>query len=114
MQKYRPADPSSWPPAPAESFNFTMRLYGPETSILSGSYRLPRVHSVECGREDEARVVWTPDQPGYRTRALHISTIFQDVNDSAVDVGLPSAPRDLVAKPTLPFKAANETKSGGN
>ncbi len=43
IQKDRPADTSNWLPAPAGDFNLTMRLYGPETSILDGSYRLPAV-----------------------------------------------------------------------
>ena len=46
IQKDKPADTSNWLPAPAGPFNLTMRLYGPETSILDGSYRLPAVHRV--------------------------------------------------------------------
>lgn len=34
---------SNWLPAPAGSFNLTMRLYGSDTPILNGSYRLPAV-----------------------------------------------------------------------
>ena len=34
---------SNWLPAPAEGFNLTMRLYGAESPILDGSYRLPAV-----------------------------------------------------------------------
>ena len=34
---------SNWLPAPAEGFNLTMRLYGAESPILDGSYRLPPV-----------------------------------------------------------------------
>jgi hypothetical protein len=34
---------SNWLPAPAEDFNLTMRLYGAESPILDGSYRLPAV-----------------------------------------------------------------------
>jgi hypothetical protein len=34
---------SNWLPAPAGSFNLTMRLYGAQTPILDGSYRLPGV-----------------------------------------------------------------------
>jgi len=34
---------SNWLPAPAGGFNLTMRLYGAETPILDGSYRLPPV-----------------------------------------------------------------------
>jgi hypothetical protein len=37
------AKQSNWLPAPAGSFNLTMRLYGAETPILDGSYRLPPV-----------------------------------------------------------------------
>ncbi len=43
IQKERPADTSNWLPAPAGVFNLTMRLYGPETPVLDGSYRLPPV-----------------------------------------------------------------------
>jgi hypothetical protein len=46
IQKDRPADASNWLPAPAGDFNLTMRLYGPETSVLDGSYRLPPVKQV--------------------------------------------------------------------
>jgi len=38
---------SNWLPAPAGSFNLTMRLDGAETPILDGSYRLPAVRRVE-------------------------------------------------------------------
>ena len=37
------AKQSNWLPAPADTFNLTMRLYGAESSILDGSYRLPAV-----------------------------------------------------------------------
>jgi hypothetical protein len=40
IQKDKLADTSNWLPAPAGNFNLTMRLYGPETSVLDGSYRL--------------------------------------------------------------------------
>ncbi|MGB6446207.1 MAG: DUF1214 domain-containing protein [Xanthobacteraceae bacterium] len=43
IQKDKPADTSNWLPAPAGDFNLTMRLYGPETSVLDGSHRLPAV-----------------------------------------------------------------------
>ena len=33
----------NWLPAPAGSFNLTMRLYGSKSQILDGSYRLPAV-----------------------------------------------------------------------
>src|SRR5580765_2145462 len=48
--------PSNWVPAPEEPFNLTMRFYGPHTSVLDGSYRLPAV----------ARVKWTsaPSEAG--------------------------------------------------
>jgi len=41
IQKDRPAETSNWLPAPAGSFNLTMRLYGAQPPILDGSYRLP-------------------------------------------------------------------------
>ena len=34
---------SNWLPAPAGSFNLTMRLYGARASILDGTYHLPGV-----------------------------------------------------------------------
>lgn len=43
IQNQRPEDTSNWLPAPAASFNLTMRFYGPATSVLDGSYRLPAV-----------------------------------------------------------------------
>ncbi len=38
---------SNWLPAPKGNFNLTMRLYGAETSILDGSYRLPGVQRIK-------------------------------------------------------------------
>jgi hypothetical protein len=38
-----PDKQSNWLPAPAGSFNLTMRLYGAQTPILDGSYRLPGI-----------------------------------------------------------------------
>ena len=43
IQKDRPTDTSNWLPAPDGPFNLTMRLYGPEPSVLDGSYRLQPV-----------------------------------------------------------------------
>lgn len=43
IQKDKPADTSNWLPAPAGNFNLTMRFYGPQGSVLDGSYRLPAV-----------------------------------------------------------------------
>jgi hypothetical protein len=43
IQRERPTDASNWLPAPAGSFNLTMRFYGPQTPVLDGSYRLPAV-----------------------------------------------------------------------
>ena len=43
IQHERPADTSNWLPAPAGSFNLTMRLYGPQRPLLDGTYRLPAV-----------------------------------------------------------------------
>lgn len=45
LQKDRPdADKAAnWLPAPPGPFNVTMRFYGPKTSVLDGSYRLPPV-----------------------------------------------------------------------
>jgi hypothetical protein len=47
IQKDKPADTSNWLPAPAGNFNLTMRLYGPQTPILDGSYRLPAVKRLQ-------------------------------------------------------------------
>jgi hypothetical protein len=47
IQKDRPADTSNWLPAPSGPFNLTMRLYGPETPVLDGSYRLPAVRRMQ-------------------------------------------------------------------
>ncbi|MDX0425018.1 hypothetical protein BMJ32_18215 [Sinorhizobium medicae] len=47
IQKNKPADTANWLPAPEGDFNLTMRFYGPETTVLDGSYRLPAVRSVE-------------------------------------------------------------------
>jgi hypothetical protein len=47
IQKDRPGDTSNWLPAPTGTFNLTMRLYGPQTPVLDGSYRLPAVKRVE-------------------------------------------------------------------
>jgi hypothetical protein len=46
IQKERPADTSNWLPAPEGAFNLRLRLYGPQTPILDGSYRLPAVKRV--------------------------------------------------------------------
>jgi hypothetical protein len=47
IQQARPADTANWLPAPAGDFNLTMRLYGPLTPVLDGSYRLPAVRRVQ-------------------------------------------------------------------
>ncbi|TIL60560.1 MAG: DUF1254 domain-containing protein [Mesorhizobium sp.] len=47
IQNDRPADTSNWLPAPLGEFNLTMRLYGPETPVLDGSYRLPAITRVD-------------------------------------------------------------------
>jgi hypothetical protein len=41
-----PDKQSNWLPAPTGNFNLTMRLYGAQTPILDGSYRLPGVKRV--------------------------------------------------------------------
>jgi hypothetical protein len=46
IQKEKAADTSNWLPAPAGDFNLTMRLYGPETTVLDGTYRLPPVKRI--------------------------------------------------------------------
>jgi hypothetical protein len=49
IQQERPAPDkvANWLPAPAGPFNMTMRFYGPRTSVLDGSYRLPPVTRVD-------------------------------------------------------------------
>lgn len=47
IQKDKPDDISNWLPAPDGDFNLTMRLYGPQTPVLNGSYRLPAVKRVD-------------------------------------------------------------------
>jgi hypothetical protein len=39
---YGPAK-ANWLPAPDGPFNLTLRFYGPATSVLDGTYRLPAV-----------------------------------------------------------------------
>jgi hypothetical protein len=46
IQQDRPDDQlaqANWLPAPDGPFNLTMRFYGPATSALDGTYRLPAV-----------------------------------------------------------------------
>lgn len=47
IQKDKPEDTANWLPAPDGDFNLTMRFYGPQTSVLNGSYRLPAVRRVD-------------------------------------------------------------------
>lgn len=47
IQQERPADTENWLPAPSGPFNLTMRFYGPGSSALDGSYRLPAVKRVD-------------------------------------------------------------------
>ena len=46
LQHEPPDDRANWLPAPAGPFNLTMRLYGSQTPILTGAYRLPPVRRV--------------------------------------------------------------------
>ena len=46
IQHQPPADTANWLPAPAGPFNLTLRFYGPDTSVLNGSYRLPAIQRV--------------------------------------------------------------------
>ena len=43
IQSVKPENTSNRLPAPDGPFNVTMRFYGPQTSVLDGSYRLPPV-----------------------------------------------------------------------
>ncbi|MNF87991.1 hypothetical protein D3C84_704720 [compost metagenome] len=47
IQQERPSDTANWLPAPTGPFNLTMRFYGPGSSVLDGSYRLPAVKRVD-------------------------------------------------------------------
>ena len=50
LQRERPDERRSaanWLRAPATSFNLTMRLYGAGTTVLDGSYRIPRVTKAQ-------------------------------------------------------------------
>jgi len=47
IQNERPADTANWLPAPPGAFNLTMRFYGPASSVLDGSYRLPAVERID-------------------------------------------------------------------
>ena len=46
IQHAHPEVTANWLPAPAGDFNLTMRLYGPLTPLLDGSYRLPSLTRV--------------------------------------------------------------------
>ena len=44
LQKDKPSDPNqlkNWLPAPADSFRFAARFYGPKMSLVDGSYPMP-------------------------------------------------------------------------
>jgi hypothetical protein len=46
LQRDRPDDETAaanWLPAPDSTFNLVMRFYGPSSTVLDGSYRLPAV-----------------------------------------------------------------------
>jgi hypothetical protein len=44
IQHQQPDDTANWLPAPATGpFNLTVRMYGAQTPVLEGSYRLPPV-----------------------------------------------------------------------
>ncbi|MCY1430610.1 hypothetical protein D9M71_465600 [compost metagenome] len=47
IQNEKPQDTANWLPAPDGPFNLTMRFYGPASSVLDGSYRLPAVQRVD-------------------------------------------------------------------
>jgi len=47
IQQEKPSDTANWLPAQAGPFNLTMRFYGPGSSVLDGSYRLPAVKRVD-------------------------------------------------------------------
>lgn len=46
IQSAPPEEKANWLPAPKGPFSLTMRLYGPLTPVLEGSYRLPAVQRV--------------------------------------------------------------------
>jgi hypothetical protein len=53
IQKVRPDGDkvSNWLPSPAGPFNVTMRFYGPEPSVLDGTYRLPAIRLADVGHK---------------------------------------------------------------
>jgi hypothetical protein len=53
IQKDRPEGDrvSNWLPSPTGAFNMTMRFYGPEPSVLDGTYRLPAVRRADAGQK---------------------------------------------------------------
>jgi hypothetical protein len=53
IQENKPADTSNWLPAPRGSFNLTMRLYGPETSVLDGVHTDCLVYT-ECHKPGDS------------------------------------------------------------
>ncbi len=47
IQHERPTQTANWLPAPADIFNLTLRMYGPDMAVLGGQYRLPAVNRVK-------------------------------------------------------------------
>ena len=54
VQNEKPSDANqlkNWLPAPAGAFRFTARFYGPQMSIIEGSYRMPQPVKVDKSRD---------------------------------------------------------------
>ncbi|ACS59359.1 protein of unknown function DUF1214 (plasmid) [Rhizobium leguminosarum bv. trifolii WSM1325] len=47
IQNEKPAETANWLPAPKGEFNLTLRMYGPKTDVLDGTYHIPAVRQAK-------------------------------------------------------------------
>jgi hypothetical protein len=47
VQYEKPDNTANWLPAPKGEFNLTLRMYGPRTEVLDGTYRIPAITSAQ-------------------------------------------------------------------